>query len=324
MTLRYVDNPARDVASLDITARHINRAIRAVTVFGCEKPPIVEWNHVIDGKPRHTRVLFESMQVTGSFKIRGAVAAIEAHMSEAKARGVVAASAGNHGAGVAYASAKMGVRATIVVPTTTPNVKRDRIAKSGATLVVHGAGYDAAEAHALAIARDADALFISAYDDVDVAAGNGGTLGGDLIAARGGAKFSRVIVPVGGGGLASGMAAALGPDVAVYGAQSDACPAMAESIARGSAIESMHARELTLAEGLEGGVTRAGFERARRALAGVFVVSETSIARAMIFAREQWGVVVEGSAAVALVPFLEGDPRADDSVIVLTGRNVDA
>ena len=314
-TFEVIVNPGRDRAALDVDRARVDRALDAIRAAGVRKPGFLEIGS--------STLVLESMQITGSFKVRGAVAAISARIDEARAKGVVAASAGNHGAGVAWASRALGVRATVVVPETSPEVKRARIAEH-AELVVRGDGYDAAERAAIDLAKERDAIFLSPYDDPDVAAGNGGTLARDIdehtervFRAR------RVIAPLGGGGLVSGLAAGFELPREVWGVQSAACPAVARSLQRGEAIESMHARERTVAEGLEGGVSRSGFDRVRHALSGVVVVDEASIVRAMQWARRDLGLIVEGSSAVALVPLLAGHELASAAVIVLTGRNVD-
>ena len=279
----------------------------------------------------------ECLQVTGSFKARGALAALAALRE--KSRGpihIVAASAGNHGAGVAYAARVLGVSATVVVPKSAPRAKRDRIAACGAEVrLAASIHYDDAEAEALALAAREGLPFVSAYDDLDVLAGNGGSLGFEIARALGRVPDA-VVVPFGGGGLASGMACALATDEGetpgsaamprrVWGVQSDACPAMAQSLETGVAIEKMGAEE-TLADGLEGGISARAFARAASVVAGVGVVTEAAISDALAFAAREVGLVLEGSAACALAPALLGLPpqvAGGDVVFVLTGRNVD-
>ena len=268
----------------------------------------------------------ESLQVTGSFKVRGALLALS-RLKEQGCHAVVAASAGNHGAGIAYAASILGMDATIVVPKAAPQVKRERILAYGSKLVVSDHGYDGAEHEAREVAERDGVPFVSPYDDVAVIAGNGGSLGYE-IEARLGRAPAMVVAPFGGGGLATGLACAL--RTKVFGAQSEASPAFALSLERGEAIEELEPASGTLADGLEGGISRAAFERASSVVAGVVVVSEQAIADAMLAAHKWLGLTIEGSAAAALAPFVgsppehlrPADPNAD-IVVVLTGRNVD-
>jgi threonine dehydratase len=272
----------------------------------------------------------EHLQVTGSFKVRGALLSI-ARAKEAGIRSVVAASAGNHGAGVAYAANILGVHATVVVPHTAPVIKRDKITAHGARVVIsESAHYDGAEAEAKALARETGALYLSPYDNVDVILGNGASIGFEIVTALGGVP-DRIIAPFGGGGLTSGLAWAIcdtaddAHERRVWGVQSEASPVMSMSLERGSAIETLES-EPTLAEGLEGGISKAAFARARGVLAGVVVVEETMIAASMRYAQKELEATLEGSAAIALAPVLAGLPegmRGGDVVVVLTGQNVD-
>jgi threonine dehydratase len=272
----------------------------------------------------------EALQVTGSFKVRGALVALDEVKDGAR---VVAASAGNHGAAVAYAAQVLGMTATICVPRTAPRIKRERIESYGAELVVAQSDfYDDAEALAKEIAVTQGSGFISPYDDVDVILGNGVSLGFEIVRALGGVP-ERVVAPFGGGGLATGLAWALASEMsdpddrAVWGSQSEVSCAMAMSLERGSAVERLTTTGATLAEGLEGGISAEAFARARAAVAGVLVVSEAQIAGAMEHAYREMGLVIEGSAAAALAPVLSGLPKevqGGDLVVVLTGRNVDA
>ncbi len=282
------------------------------------------------------------MQVTGSFKVRGALFAID-RLAARGVRSIVAASAGNHGAGVAFAARALGLAAIVVVPKGAARPKVDLILRAGATVIEEGDGYDAAEAHARGLARDRSLAFVSPYDDTDVIAGNGGALGNEIAtmlrAALGGDGASAlVLAPFGGGGLASGLACALareGPPYGtrrVWGVQSEASPSFALSLERGAAVTAYQG-DATLADGLEGGISERAFARAAGALAGVVVMAEEDIAAAMAFGYRELGLVLEGSAAVALAPLLgtesslrDCSPTSEepsDVVIVLSGRNVD-
>jgi threonine dehydratase len=199
-----------------------------------------------------------------------------------------------------------------------------------------GAGYDDAEAEAIALASARGAAFLSPYDDLDVLVGNGCSLAYEILRALGKAP-DLVYCPIGGGGLATGLANAFAnemrahgmgvPVPLVWGVQSDASCAFATSLERGAAVTTLPPA-VTLAEGLEGGISERGFARARASLAGAVVVTEAELERAMIYAVREIGLTLEGSAAVALAPLLA--PSAEvparpnqDVVVVLTGRNVD-
>jgi threonine dehydratase len=279
----------------------------------------------------HTRVwlALESLQVTGSFKVRGALVGLDAAPRGAH---VVAASAGNHGAAVSYAGHVLGVPVTVCVPRSAPAAKRSKIERWGAELVIAATDhYDDAEALAKELAVTQGATFLSPYDDVDVVLGNGVSLGLEIARALGGLP-EHVLAPLGGGGLATGLSWAMQAesddpaDRSVWGVQSEASCAMAMSLEKGAAVERLETGGTTLAEGLEGGISADGFARARAAVGGVVVVSEAQIGQAMLHAYTGMGLVLEGSAATALAPILGGLPeelRGGDVVAVLTGRNVD-
>lgn len=269
----------------------------------------------------------ETEQHTGSFKVRGALAALTAYRDEVQRRGAVAASAGNHGLGMAYAARALGVSVRIYVPATAARVKVDGIRALGAEIVeVEGVGYDGAEDAALRDAAATGARFVSPYDDPHVACGNGGTIGLELLDAL--PECAAIITPVGGGGLLLGLDAARtarSSKARLVGVQSEASPAMVLSLARGRAIERYDAPISTLAEGLEGGVARTTFAHVQALRATTLVtVSEQDIAAAMRFARDAIGLVIEGSAAVG-VAFARAHARhfEGEVIVLLTGRNVD-
>lgn len=275
----------------------------------------------------------ESLQMTGSFKVRGALHVMSAAMAEG-ATHFVAASAGNHGAGVSYAASILGATVRVVVPQETSRSKIERIvALGGEVLFGPSPHYDDAEAFAQELAVRDGVPFLSPYDSDLAAAGNGASLGFEIVRALGGVP-DRVIVPFGGGGLATGLAWAFASEAAdppsaldrVWGVQSDVSPVMAASLANGEAIERFLPAGASLAESLQGGISRAAFARAVDAIAGIVVVEESRIAPAMAHIHKDVGMVVEGSAAIALVPILLGLPPplvGEDVIVVLTGRNID-
>lgn len=310
----------------DLCRRFASAGLREVALVRLGAPEARTW------------LALESMQVTGSFKVRGAMHAI-ARRRAASPPGehfaVVAVSAGNHGAGVAHAAKHLGVEAEVVVPRDAPKTKVDKIERAGAKVVRSlSPGYDAAEKEALELARARGVPLLSPYDDIDVLVGNGASLGFEITRALGHVP-GRVYCPIGGGGLATGLASAFRHDDpaangVVVPVQSEASCAFALSLERAAAVTEL-APAPTLAEGLEGGISERAFHRARAVLREVVVVTEAEIEEALRFAMRDLGLVIEGSAAVALVPLLASckaamdlAPSDGDTVIVLTGRNIDA
>ncbi len=260
----------------------------------------------------------ENLQRTSSFKVRGALAKLSSLSDDQ----VIAASAGNHGLGVAYAAKVLGKTARVFVPKTAAAIKVKKMRALDADVIVTDApGYDDAEVIALEVAREEGVTFVSPYDDPVIAAGNGGTLGAEVFARAG---VSAVVVSVGGGGLLAGVIASRGErDVPIIGVQAAASPGMVRSLEAGHAIERFEGVP-TLAEGLEGGVAPATFEYARRDGVTLVCVEEDAIASAMRFAYETLGQRVEGSAAVAIAyARAEREALGASPTIVVTGGNVD-
>jgi threonine dehydratase len=269
------------------------------------------------------RLKLECWQRTGSFKLRGAYNAI-ASLSEAeRARGVVTASAGNHGQAVALAAREHGVRAIIFVPRTAPRVKQERIRSLGADLRVAGADYDEAEALAQQYAVAEGSCLVHAFSDPAVVAGQG-TLALEILEQA--PDVATVIVPVGGGGLLAGIGlvlAEIAPQVAVIGVQSTQTRAMHEALRAGRLVDVPVPP--TLADGLAGCTDEASVRRVREIVDDVILVEEADIAAAirMLFATE--GVVAEGAGAVAVAAVLaQRVPLRGLSVLLVSGGNIDA
>jgi threonine dehydratase len=266
----------------------------------------------------------ECLQRTGSFKLRGACLRLDAMNEDERARGVIAASAGNHGLGIAAASRHLGIWAEIVAPTTSPRVKRDAIEGLGAEVVVWGASYDEAERVARQRAAKRNAVFVSPFDDDLVIRGNGFTLGEEIFAEL--SALGQIVCPVGGGGLVGGLAMALAPrGVKIMGVQPAGNCAMRRSLDLGRALIDYQG-EPTLAEGCEGGVAERTYEMARSHRVSVVLVDEPAIRDAMAFAYRELGVVIEASAAVALAGVLQNAIRpipGAATVVVLSGGNVE-
>jgi threonine dehydratase len=266
----------------------------------------------------------ESLQRTGSFKLRGAAARLAA-MSLAGQTRAIAASAGNHGLGLALAAQNFAIDATVLVSAQTPAIKRAGIAALGATVEVVGASYDEAEAEARRRgAADPGLVFVSAFDDDHVIAGNGGLLAREILAQL--PDVDTVIAPVGGGGLAAGLGVELVPrGIRVLGVQPEANCAMKRSLDDGRAYTKYEGGP-TLAEGLEGAVSERTFTMAKDYFPEIALVSEVAIRRAIVYAYRTLGLVCEASAAVAIAALLEEviDVAGRRVVIVISGGNIEA
>jgi threonine dehydratase len=264
---------------------------------------------------------FECFQLTGSFKVRGALNAL---MLLPGTGAVVTASAGNHGLGVARAAAVLGRQATVVVPETASAAKVDALRHSGAELLQIGATYDDAEAAGIRLARERDLPFISAYNDPDVVAG-GGTIALEILEDLPGVRT--VLTPAGGGGLIGGIgvaAHATDPTISVVGAQSVASPALHAALQAGSLITVPVLP--SLADGLAGNIESGSItlDLLKKHVGAITLVEEAEIAGAMRWLLEHEHVLVEGSAAVGVAALLHGQPVDGPVVAVLTGRNVAA
>jgi threonine dehydratase len=266
----------------------------------------------------------ETMQPTGSFKVRGGLAAVSATLTDDPAREVVTSSAGNHGLGVAFAATKLNAKATVVVPRLASAAKVSALEQFDVRLVLHGEGYSEAEAHALAMAEREGSRYVSPYNDPDVIAGQG-TLARELLEQV--PNLSTVVVPCGGGGLLAGICLGLsGSGVRVVGVESEASPSVSTALAAGHVVPITV--EATLADGLAGNLEPGAvtIDIALQHHVEVLTVSEADIRSAMAFSVFKMGLVLEGAGAVGLAAVRGGlvGPAPDDreTVVLLTGRNI--
>ncbi len=264
----------------------------------------------------------EAWQRTRSFKMRGAYNAISSLDPEHRARGLVTASAGNHGQAVALAAREVGARATIFVPKNAPETKKRRIQAFGAAINTDCASYDEAQVAAREFADRSGATFVHAFSDRAVVAGQG-TVGVEILEDM--PHVRNVIVPVGGGGLIGGIGIAIksaNPAIRVIGVQSTATPAMHEAFRAGKLVNC--SLKPTLADGLAGQVDEISFTRARAVVDEMVLVEEETIPAA-IRAMYRDGVIGEGGAAVSVAAIAEGVVKVDGpTVVVITGGNIDA
>lgn len=265
----------------------------------------------------------ENQQRTGSFKLRGACRKLDAMDAAARARGVVTASAGNHGAGVALAGRLLGVPVTVLCPRTVPAVKKANMERAGAIVLAEADHYDDAEARARTLAAARGVPFVSPFDDEEIIAGNGDGLAAEILAQR--PDVAQVVCPTGGGGLLAGLARSLTPrGVRVVGAQPEQNCAMSESLRLGRAL-TVYEGEPTLAEGCEGAVAERTYAIVRDAGARVVTVTEDAIRAAIALAYRDLGQTIEASAAVPIAALRAGAVITDvPTVLVVTGGNIDA
>lgn len=266
----------------------------------------------------------ENQQRSGSFKVRGASFKVSRLSEKERKRGVIAASAGNHAQGVAIAAAQAGIPCTIVMPEGAPLAKVMATQGYGATVVLRGMTYDDAYQHCLELQKQTGAAFVHAFDDADVVAGQG-TLGLEMLSDL--PDADALVVPIGGGGLISGIAIAvkaLRPNITVIGVQA------AGAASTRSALDAGTMRELplitTIADGIA--VKRPGdltFEIMRQLVDEVVVVEDEAIIGAVLFLMERNKMLVEGAGAVGVAAFLSGTLRLPGKKVLvpLTGGNID-
>jgi threonine dehydratase len=282
------------------------------------------------GPPARLFVKAESLQPIGAFKLRGAYNAIASLTPKERANGVITYSSGNHAQGVARAARLLGTSAVIVMPDDAPAIKRERVEADGAEVVVVGPASDERQARAEAIATERGLAIIPPFDDDRIIAGQG-TIGLEIVDDL--PTTGLILVPVGGGGLASGLATAVKavrPDVRVLGVEPELAADASESLARGEIVR-WDASDVsrTIADGTR---TQALGQRTFAHLAayldGVVTVSEAEIAAAVRLAAERARLVVEpsGALAIAAAMYHAGEvslPSDADIVAVASGGNVD-
>ena len=266
----------------------------------------------------------ENLQLTGSFKLRGAFNKIAKLSDQERAKGVVAASAGNHAQGVAYSSKHFGCEATIVMPEATPLLKVSGVKSHGATVVLYGANYDEAYKYATDFATKHDKTFVHPFADDDVIAGQG-TIGLELLDELD--DIDMIVIPIGGGGLISGIASAvkqLKPSIKIVGVVASGARAMKESFEAKTPIDSLSVK--TIADGIAvRDVTPKMLENVTELVDEIIEVEDTEIASAILFLLEQHKLVVEGAGATGTAAIMHNkiDVKGKKVVLPLSGGNID-
>lgn len=305
-----------DLAMIKEAAETLRGSIRRTPVVDC---PLL--TDVLGGD---VFLKLENLQMTGSFKIRGAINKIASLTEEEKANGVIAASAGNHAQGVALGAKAQGIKATIAMPATAPMAKVSATKGYGAEVVLSGAVYDDAYAKAVEIQKETGATFLHPFDDAYVIAGQG-TIGLEILEDL--ADIDIIVTPIGGGGIAAGIATAakaLKPSIKIIGVQTSNVPSMPAALKAG---ESVVVNAIpTIADGIA--VRKAGtltFELVKEFVDEVITVSEDEIANAILYMMEKNRVVAEGAGATAFAAVLAGkiDIKGKKVCAVVSGGNVD-
>ncbi len=266
----------------------------------------------------------ENLQRTGSFKIRGAYVRIQGLTPEERARGVIAASAGNHAQGVAVAAAIAGIKAVVVMPETASLAKVTATKSYGAEVVLRGSSYDEAFAYARQLQREKGLAFIHPFDDLDVMAGQG-TVGLDIVDSL--PDVEAVVVPVGGGGLIAGIATAVkgqNPKVQMIGVQAAAASSCYESFKSG-VLKTVRASS-TIADGIAvESCGKLAFPIIRNKVDDMVTVEDDAIAHAIVLLLERSKLLVEGAGAIGLAAMLVGRIKLPNKkvAVVLSGGNID-
>ncbi|HEY0759814.1 MAG TPA: threonine ammonia-lyase [Acidisarcina sp.] len=266
----------------------------------------------------------DNLQRTGAFKERGALNKILTLTAEEKAHGVIAASAGNHAQAVAYHASQRGIRSQIVMPLMTPLVKVAATSGFGAEVVLHGANYDEACVEAMRRSRAEGMTFLHPFDDAAVINGQG-TLGLEMMEQVAG--LEAVVIPIGGGGLISGVACAIkesNPAIRVIGVQTDRLPSMLRAVEAGFKVTLP--AQATIADGIA--VRRAGevtFPLVQQYVDEIVSVDEEEIANAILILLEREKTLAEGAGAVALAALLQRKTslRGERVAVLVCGGNID-
>jgi len=307
-----------------VNLKNIQEARKAITPF-IKRTPLVQSQFLSTSCGCGLFLKLENLQITNSFKPRGVFNKLLHLSADEKSKGIITASAGNHGEAVAFAAQKLNCYARVVVPITTPKVKIDGIRKYGADLVLFGENYDEAEHKAKELARKDGCAYVSPYNDELIIAGHG-TIGLEIIEAL--PDVDTVVVPLGGGGLISGISIAvksIKPETQVIGVQSKSSPIMFESLKAGKIVNVQKSKTKSIAEGLSGNVGPITFEIVQKYVDRVVLAKEETLRHAVYLLWNYDKQVVEGSGAAAVAPVMENNPLFKDKIVasVVTGGNID-
>lgn len=291
------------------------------------RTPLVRCDYLSQMIAGEVFLKLENLQITGSFKPRGAYIKLKSLTPEQKAKGIIAMSAGNHAQGVAYHAARMGISTTIVMPETTPLAKVERTRQLGAKILLSGASLAESEDYALPIAAKENLTVIHPYNDPEIIKGQS-TVGLEILQDQ--PDLDAMIVPVGGGGLSSGICLAreaMASSAKVYGVQSAHCTAMTRRLYPDKDIPVHKTSSQTIAEGIAvkapGQIT---YEILKKHLTDIFVVSEDQIESAIDVLAIQQKLVSEGAGAAGVAALMANIDqfRGKKVAVIVCGGNIDS
>lgn len=267
---------------------------------------------------------WENLQKTGSFKLRGAYNKINSLIPEERSKGIITASSGNHAQAVSLVAKILGLKAIVVVPENAPKTKVDRCNTFGAEVVLKGANYDEALVHCRRLVSETGATYIPSFEDYKVIAGQG-TIGCEILEDM--PETKTIIVPIGGGGLISGIALwakTVNPNIRIMGAQSTAAYTMYECFKAKKIVEVPVPP--TIADGLAGGIAQMTLDLVLKYVDEIVLAEEEELMRAILWILKNERQVVEGSGVVGPAAILQGKVRfkpGERVVVVVSGGNID-
>ncbi|EJE7234162.1 threonine/serine dehydratase [Clostridium botulinum] len=289
------------------------------------KTPLEESYYLGDGNKRYFFKL-ESFQRAKSFKIRGALNKMMTLTEEEKECGIATISSGNHGSSVSYAASILGIKnAKVIVPQNTPQSKIDKIKYFGADVILMGKNYDEAHLLGMAYIKENGLTFIDAYYSDPKIYGGQGTIAIEILEQN--KDIDTIVVPIGGGGLITGIAVAaksIKPDIRIIGVQTEACPSMIDSYKDNTFYEEYPSKE-SICDALVGGVGKLSYEMAQDYVDDFLIVTEKSIAKAVSFMAKEEKYIVEAGSCTTIAAVMEHRERigGKNIALVLSGGNID-
>lgn len=269
----------------------------------------------------------ESTQTVKSFKIRGALNKMSTLTEKERQQGVATISSGNHGASVSYAAKLLGIKnAKVIVPETTPQAKVDKIKYYGADVMLMGSGYDEAHAMGMSYIEENGMTYIDAYYDDPKIYGGQGTIAVEILSQN--PDIDTIVVPIGGGGLITGIAVAakaIKPDIRIIGVQTEACPAMIRAYEDNVFYEEYPTTGDTICDALVGGVGKLSYDILKDYADDLIEVKEATIRKAVKHMIKEEKFIVEGASAATVAAVMDDRERigGKNIALVMSGGNID-